>query len=175
MRRMIIGLVGASVAGSACYAQGGDPPAAPGPRAQTVAHADVSDDGHRFGPEDRRAFTEARIAALHAGLTLTPAQEALWPPVEQAIRGLIKVGRDQREAMREHGRDWVATNAPEALRARADGLAARADALRKLADASQPLYATLDQRQKQRAVILARPMGAHPGGMRGGPHHRHDD
>ena len=37
-------------------------------------------------PEDRAAFTDARIAALHAGLKLTPDQEKLWPPVEAAIR-----------------------------------------------------------------------------------------
>ena len=33
-------------------------------------------------PEDRAAFTDARIAALHAGLELNADQEKLWPPVE---------------------------------------------------------------------------------------------
>ncbi|MEH3064749.1 MAG: hypothetical protein PGN33_19080 [Methylobacterium radiotolerans] len=37
----------------------------------------------------------------------------------------------------------------------ADAASARGDALRKLADASQPLYASLDQDQKRRAMILA--------------------
>jgi zinc resistance-associated protein len=55
----------------------------------------------------------------------------------------------------------------------ADAATARGEALRKLADASQPLYASLDQDQKRRAMILARPMGGH--GMRGGWHHGHDD
>ena len=41
--------------------------------------------GHsRMNPEDRAAFADARIAAVHAGLKLTPDQEKLWPPVEAA-------------------------------------------------------------------------------------------
>src|SRR5215212_2573183 len=37
----------------------------------------------RFSPEDIEAFTDARIAALHAGLRLSPDQQQMWPPVEQ--------------------------------------------------------------------------------------------
>ena len=40
----------------------------------------------RMNPEDRAAFADARIAAVHAGLKLTPDQEKLWPPVEAAVR-----------------------------------------------------------------------------------------
>ena len=39
-----------------------------------------------FSREDAGAFLEARIAALHAGLQLTPEQERIWPPFEQAYR-----------------------------------------------------------------------------------------
>jgi zinc resistance-associated protein len=37
-------------------------------------------DGGRFqlGAEDRAAFLDARLAALHAGLKLTPDQEKSW-------------------------------------------------------------------------------------------------
>ena len=45
----------------------------------------------RISPEDRAAFADARIAAVHAGLTLTPDQEKLWPPVEQAVRDFAKL------------------------------------------------------------------------------------
>ncbi|MGX7705922.1 Spy/CpxP family protein refolding chaperone [Methylobacterium sp. Gmos1] len=135
-----------------------------------VAHA--GDGRARFSAEDVQAFTDARVAALHAGLKLTPDQEKLWPPVEDAMRNLAKVRRDQREARRGRDRDSVAETAPDAIRAQADALAARSDALRKLADASQPLYATLDQAQKQRAAMLTRPMG--PGRHRG-PHRHHRD
>jgi hypothetical protein len=39
----------------------------------------------QLSPEDRAAFTDARIAAVHAGLKLNPDQEKLWPPVETAV------------------------------------------------------------------------------------------
>ena len=43
--------------------------------------------GHvRINPEDRSAFLDARIAAVHAGLKLTADQEKLWPLVEAAVR-----------------------------------------------------------------------------------------
>ena len=49
----------------------------------------------RFSPEDREAFTDARIAALRAGLKLTPDQKKLWPAVEDVIRGLDRQRREQ--------------------------------------------------------------------------------
>ena len=36
----------------------------------------------RMNPEDRAAFVDARIAAVHAGLKLNADQEKLWQPVE---------------------------------------------------------------------------------------------
>lgn len=125
-----------------------------------------------LSPEDRAAFADARIAAIHAGLKLTADQEKLWPPVEAAMRDMAKMRQQRRAAM--ENRPSFADDAPAALRAMADAAGARADALRKLADATQPLYASLDQDQKRRAVILAgpmRPMGG-PGGWR---HHGHHD
>ncbi|MCJ2089316.1 Spy/CpxP family protein refolding chaperone [Methylobacterium sp. E-005] len=124
-----------------------------------------------LSPEDRAAFTDARIAALHAGLKLSADQEKLWPPVETAIRDMAKLRQQRRALMRDRPR--FADDAPAALRAMADAATARGEALRKLADASQPLYASLDADQKRRAMILARPMGGH--GMRGSRHHDHDD
>ena len=49
-------------------------------------------------PEDRAAFTDARIAAVHAGLKLTPDQEKLWPPVEAAVRDFAKMRIDRANA-----------------------------------------------------------------------------
>ncbi|MET7243140.1 Spy/CpxP family protein refolding chaperone [Methylobacterium sp. EM32] len=172
MRRLLTtgalaGLLSAGMLGSA-LAQAPD-----AQKPMQVAHAGDRQGRHRLSAEDLQAFTDARVAALHAGLKLTPDQEKLWPPVEDAMRTLAKVRRDQREARRGRDRDPVAEAAPDAIRARADALAARSDALRKLADASQPLYATLDQAQKQRAAMLTQPMGPHhhPGMHR---HHRDD-
>jgi zinc resistance-associated protein len=172
MRRLLTtgvlaGIVSAGLLGGA-LAQAPD-----APRPMQVAHAGDGPARPRLSAEDVQAFTDVRVAALHAGLKLTPDQEKLWPPVEDAMRNLAKVRRDQREARRGRDRDPVAETAPDAIRAQADALAARSDALRKLADASQPLYATLDQAQKQRAAMLTRPMGPrhHPGMHR---HHRDD-
>lgn len=115
-----------------------------------------------LSPEDRAAFADARIAGLHAGLKLTPDQEKLWPPVEAAMRDMVKMRQQRRDAMRD--RPSFSDDAPGALRAMADAASARGDALRKLADATQPLYASLDQNQKRRAMMLARPMGGRMGG-----------
>ena len=49
--------------------------------------------GHmRMNPEDRAAFADARIAAVHAGLKLTPDQEKLWPPVEADAEATMEAG-----------------------------------------------------------------------------------
>src|SRR5215469_17821536 len=52
----------------------------------------------RFSAEDRAAFADARIAAIHAGLKLTPDQEKLWPPVETAVRDFAKMRIDRANA-----------------------------------------------------------------------------
>src|SRR5450755_4672525 len=55
--------------------------------------------GHmRMSPEDRAAFTDARIAAVHAGLKLNADQEKLWPPVETAVRDFAKMRIDRANA-----------------------------------------------------------------------------
>src|SRR5258705_179171 len=45
----------------------------------------------RMNPQDRAAFTDARIAAVYGGVKLKPDQEKLWPPVEAAVRGFAKL------------------------------------------------------------------------------------
>ena len=47
---------------------------------------------------DVRAFADARIAALKAGLQLTPEQEKNWGPFEQALRDLVKLRIDRIQA-----------------------------------------------------------------------------
>ena len=37
------------------------------------------------------AFTDARIAALKAGLELTPDQAKNWPAFEQALRDMVQL------------------------------------------------------------------------------------
>jgi zinc resistance-associated protein len=114
--------------------------------------------------EDFRAFGEARLAALKAGLTLTPEQEKNWPAFEQAARDLGKLRLDRISARRNAPR----TDDPiERLRQRATALSDTGAALKKLADATDPLYRSLDENQKRRFAALNRLAG--PGG---GPHFR---
>ena len=120
----------------------------------------------RFSQEDMDAFTDARIAALRAGLRLSAEQEKLWPAVEDAIKSLVRQRRDRMRDWRE-SRGERSDDIPAIIRGMADRQAARAEALRKLADSAAPLYATFDEGQKRRLRILARGLRPH-GMMRGG-------
>jgi hypothetical protein len=113
----------------------------------------------RMSPEDRAAFTDARIAAVHAGLKLSADQEKLWPPVEAAVRDFAKLRADRANArMNARPDDKADQQTPEdllvRLREHADNMAASATALKKIADAADPLYKTLDDGQKHRLAIL---------------------
>jgi zinc resistance-associated protein len=132
----------------------------------------------RLNAEDAAAFTDAHIAALKAGLKLTPDQEKNWPAVETAIRDLAKDRADRMKARMERmaalrearrGADNAqpaAQPGPDAiarLREGADAMTTRAANLKKLADAAEPLYKSLDDGQKRRFAVLLR-MGGRSGG-----------
>jgi hypothetical protein len=114
----------------------------------------------RFTPEDRAAFVDARIAAVHAGLKLTPDQEKLWPPVESAVRDFAKLRIDRANARMNAMDDAQGQQKEDDLVARlrehADNMAASAAAMKKIADAADPLYKTLDDGQKRRLTVLTR-------------------
>ena len=120
------------------------------------------DGAQRWQPnaEDMRAFGEARLAALKAGLTLTPEQEKNWPAFEQAARdfGKLRMDRMTRDAQRGASDDPV-----ERLRQRATALSDTGAALKKLADATDPLYKSLDENQKRRFAMLNRLAGRRVG------------
>jgi hypothetical protein len=124
----------------------------------------------RMSPEDRAAFTDARIAAVKAGLKLTPDQEKLWPPVEAAVRDFAKLRIDRANARMNADRDSQDSQKPTdpvtRLRERADSMAASAAAMKRIADAADPLYKTLDDGQKRRLAILTRMGGRFGGGWR---------
>ena len=125
--------------------------------------------GHtRMSPEDRAAMADAKIAAVHAGLKLTADQEKLWPPVESAVRDLVKIRLDRaaaRQAAAAKPADDQAKPDPVArLRKRADNMAASAAVLKKIADAADPLYKTLDDGQKRRLAMLTHHRNRHGGG-----------
>jgi hypothetical protein len=175
MKRILLaGVAVAAIAGStAVYA---------GHRGDGYGHHHHS----RMNLEDRAAFMDARIAAVKAGLRLTPDQEKLWPPLEGAVRDFTKLRMDRAQARmdtrkedrqndRRDDRESADRNQPdrnpvERLRERADRMGENAAALKKIAEAADPLYKTLDDGQKRRLSVLTRLEG-HGGwhhGMRGG-------
>jgi hypothetical protein len=115
--------------------------------------------------EDMRAFADARLAALRAGLTLTAEQQRHWPAFEQAARALQKLRLDRANAMRAARRDGQpqAADPVERLRQRAARLSETGAALRNFAEAMGPLYASLDEAQKRRFAVLGRMAGPRPG------------
>jgi hypothetical protein len=130
----------------------------------------------RMNPEDRAAFLDARIAAVKAGLKLTPDQDKLWPAVESAVRDMVKLRTDRANARMEDRKkldDAQGAQTPDnpvaRLQKRADDMATTAAALKKIAEAADPLYKTLDDGQKRRLAVLTR-MGGHFGGGEGGRH-----
>ena len=132
--------------------------------------------GHsRINPEDRAAFADARIAAVHAGLKLTADQEKLWPPVETAVREFAKLRIDRANARMNASRDDSSQKPDDPvmrLRDHADNMATMAAAMKKIADAADPLYKTLDDSQKRRLSVLTR-MDRWSGGRGGWRHHEH--
>jgi hypothetical protein len=106
--------------------------------------------------EDMRAFTDARLAALHAGLGLTPEQEKNWPAFEQASREMAKLRLDRVAAAVNSRRDRQAQadDPADRMHRRAATLTETGATLQKVADAVDPLYKSLDGAQKRRFVML---------------------
>lgn len=139
----------------------------------------------QLSAQDRAAIADARIAAVRAGLALTPDQEKLWPPVEQAIRDFAKLRIDRANALMQAKKEKKESKKDDAqkqqaavdqvarLREQADRMAQTAAALKKIADAADPLYKTLDDGQKRRLMVLTRMN--HGFGMGGWRHHHRFD
>ena len=124
--------------------------------------------GHpMFTAQDRAAFLDARIAALKAGLQLTPDQEKNWPAFETALRNLAKLRAERREAWLKEREAQAPESHADRLRRRAEALTSFGTALKQFADAEQPLFASLDEGQKNRFAMLSRMMRHHRMAMRG--------
>ncbi len=116
---------------------------------------------------DINAFADARIAALKAGLELTPDQAKNWPPFEQAMRDLVqlRIQRIQARQARETAEQQAPTSPAspfDRLARRADNMAKTSAALKKIADTGAPLYASLNDDQKGRFMTLAHILRQHP-------------
>ncbi len=130
------------------------------------AESEHSGEHHEFSAEDKAAFTDAHIAALKAGLKLTPAQEKNWPAVETALRDAAKARaarmaewHEKAKERHEHP-DLIAS-----LREGAKAMTARAGEMEKIADAAKPLYDSLDDAQKRRFGMLFHMMARMHGHM----------
>ena len=111
------------------------------------------------------AFTDARIAALKAGLELTPDQAKNWPAFEQALRDMaqLRIQRMQARASaasQQQGQTLRPTPFDRLAR-RADDMAKSSAALKQIADAGAPLYQSLNDEQKDRFMMLARMLRPH--------------
>jgi len=150
----MIALVGSGIVLAVSNGYAGQPPV-------SVPAGTEKTEKHVFSPADRAAFLDARIAALHAGLTLSPEQEKLWPAVETAVR----TAANNAMARRQKFKDAPApASLIDRLRRRGENAVARGQNLEAIADAAAPLYATLNEDQKHRLPVLMH-------GLR--PHHRH--
>ena len=93
----------------------------------------------------------ARTARIKADLRLTPEQEKNWPGFESAMKDLGKSNADRQTALQaERVQQKAPLDAIEQMREEAKFMSERAADRKALADAAQPLYASLDDRQKQR-------------------------
>jgi zinc resistance-associated protein len=118
----------------------------------------------QISQEDAAAFADARIAALKAGLRLTPEQEKNWASYETALRDMAKARRDRMTAQpneqrqteqRQNQNEPRPADPVERLRRQAEALSGAGARLKSLADAQEPLYKSLDDGQKRRFHVLS--------------------
>jgi zinc resistance-associated protein len=181
--------LGAGLLAASAFAQqppsSQSPAAAPPAQPQAAPSQAASPSADQRGPrgvssEDRAAYFDAHLAAIHAGLKLTADQERLWPPVESAARDMVK----QMMQLRDQRQSQAAPADPVERMARmGEASTRRGQVMTRLAEAARPLYASLTDDQKRRLRTLMR----HPGhdgerGMMGrggdrghGRHHHHMD
>ena len=125
---------------------------------QFPANVPAGTEKHVFSPADRAAFLDARIAALHAGLTLSPEQEKLWPAVESALRTAANNAMARRQKFKDAP---PPASLIDRLRRRGENAVARGQNLEAIADAAAPLYATLSDDQKHRLPVLLQAFRPH--------------
>jgi zinc resistance-associated protein len=111
-----------------------------------------------------------RLSNVKQFLRLSPDQEKLWAPVEEALVNIS----EQRRAFRSELSGDDRADQIERLRRRAELATRRGEALKKLADAVQPLWATLSDEQK-RELMWSLAMGPSRGDQDRQTGYRRDD
>jgi hypothetical protein len=179
MRAVAILSLAASLALAGAVAVAQTPPQAPpaassgsAPAAPTVRSGSDQATPQRQGPRrltraDRDALTDARIAGIQAGLKLSPEQQRLWAPVEQAIRAQAaeRTARiEERLARMEERRQRTGRlDLMQRLERRADRVTRRAERVERRAEVFQalvtsmrPFWASLTDDQRRILPILMR-------------------
>src|SRR4029077_15345202 len=89
---------------------------------------------HRLSADDVSAFADARIAALKAGLELTPDQTKNWPAFETALRNMVQLRLDRIKARQaaQQQQDQTPTLPFDRLAKRADAMSKRSVALKQV-------------------------------------------
>jgi zinc resistance-associated protein len=165
-----------TIAGAAIAQTTPAQPPSPAPQAQDQASQPQRDGQRRprLTQADLEALTDARMAAIQAGLKLNPQQQQLWSPVEQAFRTMAAQRaerfeeRRQRMEERRGGRDAQppTRDLSQDLEQRAQQMTQAAQRLRALSEAMKPFYASLTEDQKRLLPVLVRQ------GRRDGHHRR---
>jgi len=101
-----------------------------------------------LGEQQVERASKINIGRIRHALKLTVAQQRYWAPVEAA---LIRISRQQAH----HDADGVIKR----MSRRAVAIVFDSAAVAQLAAAARPLVGTLDDHQKQTALVLAREMG----------------
>lgn len=134
---------------------------------------------HEFSAEDKAALTDAGVAALKAGLKMTPAQEKNWPALEAALRDVAKARAARMAEWHEKAKEaHEHPNLIEKLHEKSKALSTHGAEMDKIADAAKPLYDSLDDAQKRRFGMLLRAMArlhGHMGPMRHMGRHEGDE
>jgi hypothetical protein len=140
----------------------------------------------REGPTINQStdWADARIAILKADLRLSPEQAQHWAGLQSALHDVavdrskrwasahdLQTGRasskapvtsepsnddNERNVARERNAGVTQPDDIDAMRTEADTLTIQAADLRKIADVAQPLYDSLDERQRHRLVQFVR-------------------
>jgi len=120
---------------------------------------------HRhLSPDDVSAFADARIAALKAGLELTPDQAKNWPAFEAALRNMVQLRLQRmqaRQAAQQQDQAQTPTSPFDRMGKRADAMGKTSAALKQISDTGTPLYQSLNDAQKARFTMLARILRPH--------------
>jgi hypothetical protein len=125
----------------------GTPARSAGPEAEGGLRTDAV--RHRTAYRPKSVFNDAQIASIKERLNLTPEQQAMWPPVEAALRKISYVGNpaDAQNRRAQQSSARLAFIDPDSAE------------LRQLKYAALPLFMRLNDEQKREVNLLAYVMG----------------